>query len=139
MEMDELMRLAGLPGGGIQQVAPDLEEMSDKEREEIPKRDFVFPDDRSWPINDLEHGKIALDWARRGFRVKKGSRKAREIIDATAFLPNDPLGVLSWKLTFGLDGEEPSFNGRSAFSASFSGACEALAASSSRRRLRRRR
>ena len=82
MEMDELMRLAGLPGGGIERVAPDLEEMSDKEREDIPRSDFVFPDDRSWPINDLEHAKIALDWARRGFRVKRGSSKAKEIIKA---------------------------------------------------------
>ena len=32
-------------------------------REKIPASDFIFPDKRSWPIHDIEHGKIALVWS----------------------------------------------------------------------------
>jgi hypothetical protein len=37
--------------------------MTPEKREKIPKKLFVFPDEKSWPIHDIEHGKIALVWS----------------------------------------------------------------------------
>ena len=39
------------------------DKLTDAEREKLSASDFVFPKDRSWPIHDLKHGKIALTWA----------------------------------------------------------------------------
>lgn len=40
-----------------------MTEMSQAAREKLKKGDFVFPDERSWPIHDKKHGKIALIWS----------------------------------------------------------------------------
>jgi len=39
------------------------EELSQAKRDKLQKSDFIFPNDRSWPIHDLKHGKIALTWS----------------------------------------------------------------------------
>lgn len=38
-------------------------EMTRSEREKLPDSAFVFPDERTWPIHDKKHAKIALTWA----------------------------------------------------------------------------
>lgn len=40
-----------------------FDEMTSAERKKISDKDFVFPDERTWPIHDKEHAKIALTWA----------------------------------------------------------------------------
>ena len=84
--MEELAALAGLPGGGYRL---DEKELTYAERKALPDSDFIFPENRSWPINDLAHGKTALLWARTGGprsngkpAVEPGSDKAKEIIKA---------------------------------------------------------
>lgn len=39
------------------------EGLTKAERDKLKNSDFVFPDDRSWPIHDEKHAKTALVWA----------------------------------------------------------------------------
>lgn len=49
----------------------DLLEMSAAERKAIPDKDFVFPDRKAWPIQDLKHAKLALQY----IKAKRGDSK----------------------------------------------------------------
>jgi hypothetical protein len=40
--------------------------LSAADREALPASDFVFPDRKAWPINDLAHAKIALAYMKQG-------------------------------------------------------------------------
>jgi hypothetical protein len=39
------------------------EKLSKAERDKLKPKDFVFPEDRAWPIHDEAHAKTALVWA----------------------------------------------------------------------------
>ena len=70
-------------------------QLSKAQRAKLKPADFVFPDERSWPIHDLKHAKIALAWAewpqhksvrnkvrsavfRRWPQLKKGKKSKKE-------------------------------------------------------------
>jgi hypothetical protein len=48
---------------GIFEYHSIMEKMSEAEREKLKDSDFVFPDDKSWPIHDEKHARTALVWA----------------------------------------------------------------------------
>ena len=37
-----------------------MAKLSTKQRKEVPKKDFVFPEDRKYPIEDIAHARDAL-------------------------------------------------------------------------------
>lgn len=39
------------------------EKMSEAEKEKLKDEDFIFPEEKSWPIHDEKHAKTALIWA----------------------------------------------------------------------------
>lgn len=53
--LSDLYERASVAGGGGA--------LTQTQRERIPKRMFVFPEKRAWPIHDLKHAKIALIWS----------------------------------------------------------------------------
>jgi len=48
---------------GIFEYHSILEKLSPAEREKLKDSDFVFKDERAWPIHDEKHAKTALVWA----------------------------------------------------------------------------
>jgi len=39
------------------------EKLSDEQRSKLKDSDFVFPEDRTWPIQSEKQAKVALTWA----------------------------------------------------------------------------
>ena len=48
---------------GVFEYHSVLEKLSKAERDKLKDNDFIFPDNRSWPIHDEKHAKTALVWA----------------------------------------------------------------------------
>jgi hypothetical protein len=51
-------------------------EMTPKQREALPAKAFVFPEKEAWPIHDVKHALIALQYVKTGFRGKKSEYPA---------------------------------------------------------------
>jgi hypothetical protein len=48
---------------GIFEYHSVMEKLSSEVRDKLKDADFIFPDNRSWPIHDEKHAKTALVWA----------------------------------------------------------------------------
>jgi hypothetical protein len=43
----------------------NLEQLSNKDRAQLPDSEFALPKERKYPINDIAHAKLALEYVRK--------------------------------------------------------------------------
>ena len=83
--------------------------LTDLSRARLPAGDFVFPEDRSYPIHDSRHGQLALTYAAtpsnrlRRYRVMQAVLKRYPKLQAwwntTDVGKRDPANINSWRTT----------------------------------------
>ena len=96
---------------GSRTVLPEgsLAALTDLSRARLPAGDFVFPEDRSYPIHDYRHGQLALTYAAtpsnrlRRYRVMQVVLKRYPKLQAwwntTDVGKRDPANINSWRTT----------------------------------------
>lgn len=83
--------------------------LTDLSRARLPASDFVFPEDRSYPIHDFRHGQLALTYAAtpsnrlRRYRVMQAVfaryPKLQAWWNTTDVGKRDPANINSWRTT----------------------------------------
>lgn len=94
---------------GSRTVVGSLAALTELSRARLPARDFVFPEDRSYPIHDERHGQLALTYAAtpsnrlRRYRVMdavfRRYPKLRAWWNTTEVGSRDPANPNSWRTT----------------------------------------
>ena len=103
-------RTRGAPASrGSRTVVGSLAALTQMDRARLPARDFVFPEDRSYPIHDYRHGQLALTYAAtpsnrlRRYRVMdavfRRYPKLRAWWNTTEVGSRDPANPNSWRTT----------------------------------------
>ena len=106
---DKVISVVRAGAKGSRTVVGSLAALTQMDRARLPARDFVFPEDRSYPIHDYRHGQLALTYAAtpsnrlRRYRVMQAVfaryPKLQAWWNTTDVGKRDPANINSWRTT----------------------------------------